>query len=209
MKSHFITRGPPRRPERFVPAQLGPPQLQRQVDVRPGQFVVGLDEDVSWDDLPVTPINPAVYLGRVEEVTREGLVVATLWERPSGREAIATLSVDDDFGRDAPSAGDLLRIRTWVEICEGGETRARSHVKVETQQLSSDERAELKRVRDALERQLEEPDAKSTDEEARETAPPHQQEAKAKIASNEATAEKGTIKTLPSTPRGKRPPDKT
>jgi hypothetical protein len=129
------------------------PHLHRRVDTRPARFVIGLDEDVDWRWLDGTPVNPAFYLGRVEEVTADGSVVTTLWERPSGREAFAPLSLAEHFAGQAPSPGDLLRIWTWMELREDQPPVDHYRIEVETQTLSEEERELLTELVDELKRE--------------------------------------------------------
>jgi len=59
------------------------------LELRPARFVLGLEEPLHWSKLKEAngaPVNGAFYIGRVEEVTDDE-VLATVWERPSGREA--------------------------------------------------------------------------------------------------------------------------
>jgi hypothetical protein len=101
--------------------------------VRPARFVVGLDELVGADEdkaLPPisvksAPLRVANYLGRVEELNETGKITATVWEIPSGREAVTTLSPTDpaiirESFEPPPELGDLLRIWTWVELAQDG-----------------------------------------------------------------------------------------
>jgi len=71
------------------------------------------------------PLHPAIYLGRVEEIGSGGELTATVWETPSGREAVTTLVARDllpvsTVYVERPQIGDLLKIWTWMELREGG-----------------------------------------------------------------------------------------
>lgn len=145
-----------RRTFRHLPRPVRPPGLETQLELRPARFALGLGERVKWHALKEAedaPVNGAYYLGRVEEVVGDE-VLATLWERPSGREASTTLSVKEQLRGEAPAPGSLLRIWTWVELPGNGEQRPRLKVEVERVQLDESERSELL----ALARSLEEPE---------------------------------------------------
>lgn len=141
--SHFVRRVP-RYPVRFLlPTGPKPIGLERRVPVRPARFVVGLDELVDSEEdralppIPVqsAPLRVASYLGRVEEVDPAGALTATVWEIPSGREAITTLSPADSAivgtFEPMPQSGDLLRIWTWIEFPLGGAEEHRVFFKIE------------------------------------------------------------------------------
>lgn len=129
-RSHFVRRVP-LYPERFVPVRAAEAHLERRVPVRPARFVVGLEEpEELWPPevrsvLGGAPLRPAVYLGRVEEIGPGGELTATVWETPSGREAVTTLAARDLLPAPAvhperPQVGDLLKIWTWIELREDG-----------------------------------------------------------------------------------------
>jgi hypothetical protein len=155
-RSSAFVRQLKHRARRFLPGPTRPPSLVTQLPVRPARFPVGLSEPVQWDDLPEAasaPLTPAFYLGRVEETGADGAVVATLWERPSGRELSTTLSVSEHFQGQAPLSGSLLRVWTWVELLEGEDHRAtaRNRVKVSVETPEASEK-ELKQTQHLLER---------------------------------------------------------
>jgi hypothetical protein len=138
------------RARRFLPGPTRSPGLVTRLPVRPARFPVGLGEPVLWPDFQEAqsaPLLPAFYLGRVEEVTSEGMVLATLWERPSGRQMSTQLSVASHFQGTSPVPGDLLRIWTWVEVretAEGqGERIDRTRVMRESPRLENADREEL------------------------------------------------------------------
>jgi hypothetical protein len=135
----------PRYPERFLPEAPGELRLVHQVDVRPGQFAIGLEEPALKEEwLQGEPVQVAQYLGRVEEVSPSGDVTVTLWERPSGREAMSTLDVAKHFKGNWPRAGDLLHVWTWMELLPGDENpHPRIHIDTETRKLGDSERARL------------------------------------------------------------------
>lgn len=114
--------------------------------------MVGVGESVHWSELSgarSAPLCPAFYLGRVEEVMGDE-VLATVWERPSGREASTTLSVRKNLGGQPPPPGSLLRIWTWLELPGGGEQVSRLKVEVEPPRLSEPEREKLREVLESL-----------------------------------------------------------
>jgi hypothetical protein len=130
---------------RHLPRPVRPLGLRTRLDIRPMRFAVGLERPVHWERLAearTAPSQAAFYLGRVREVG-EDTVLALVWEHPSGRESLASLSVQADFGGEAPTPGTLLRIWTWVELPGGGHQQLRRKVEVEPHRLSDEERAEL------------------------------------------------------------------
>jgi len=152
--SRFVRRIP-RYPARFLPTDPRPVSLERRVPVRPARFVVGLDEligseeDQALPPIPVryAPLRVASYLGRVEEIDSAGEITATVWEIPSGREAVTTLSPTDPAVvpgafEPTPQPGDLLRIWTWVELPAEGPEEHRVFFKIEadeTDEAAGDE----------------------------------------------------------------------
>lgn len=126
MKSAF-TRRFLHRARRFLPGPTRAPGLTTRLPIRPARFVVGLAETVRWAEFTPAqsaPLLPSFYLGRVEEVSPAGEVLAVLWERLSGRELTTELSSETHFTvGDRPVAGDLLRLWTWVELREQAEGR--------------------------------------------------------------------------------------
>jgi hypothetical protein len=149
--SKFVSRFQ-HRALRHLPATPRLPGLESRLDLRPARFVVGLRERVHWTELAgarSAPLCPAFYLGRVEEVEEEQ-VLATVWERPSGREATATLSIPKDLGGRRPPLGSLLRIWTWVELPGGGAQVPRLQVEIERPRLSETERQKLRASLDSL-----------------------------------------------------------
>jgi hypothetical protein len=126
--------------------------LETRLDLRPARFVVGVGESVRWTDLVeerAAPVCPAFYLGRVEEVMEDS-VLATIWERPSGREASTTLSVQTQLNGQCPPPGSLLRLWTWLELPGGGEQVSRLKVEVEPPRLDELERQRLRALVETL-----------------------------------------------------------
>jgi len=100
----------------------------RRVAVPPGRFIL-VDPRTSTParEIPpglldpgepgkmVTPINPAVFLGRVEEVDEDGSCLVRVWEVPSGQGGTATVTLQQ-LGNKEVVAGDTLRIYTWIAL---------------------------------------------------------------------------------------------
>jgi hypothetical protein len=161
MGSAFVT-GERYRAWRYPHIPVRPLGLETRLDIRPKRFVVGLGEEEAWKE-PLTarsaPMRRAFYLGRVEEAGRGDEVLATVWECPSGREALATLAVAQDFKGETPTPGSLLRIWTWVELPGHGECTEHREVRVKPPELSAEERQELRAFLDELETHPQEPEA--------------------------------------------------
>ncbi|KFA93010.1 hypothetical protein Q664_12070 [Archangium violaceum Cb vi76] len=114
--------------------------------------MVGVGEPVRWSRLAgahAAPVCPAFYLGRVEEVM-EHEVLATVWERPSGREASVTLSVQEQLKGQRPAPGSLLRLWTWLELPGEGEQVPRLEVVVESSRLDAPGRQRLRELVETL-----------------------------------------------------------
>jgi len=144
------------RADRYLPRPVRAPGLETRLELRPARFALGLGEFFRWDEIDEArnaPVNGAFYLGRVEEVSGDD-VLATVWERPSGREASTTLSVKDNFQGKAPASGNLLRIWTWVELPGQDERVPRLKVEVEEPQLTDTERQELRALAESLEKEV-------------------------------------------------------
>lgn len=144
------------RARRYPPLPVRPLGLETRLDIRPKRFVVGLGEEDAWREPPTArsaPMRRAFYLGRVEEAGPGDEVLATVWECPSGREALATLSVAQDFQGEAPAPGSLLRIWTWLELPEPGRCIERREVQVKPIELSAEEREELRAFLEELKAQ--------------------------------------------------------
>jgi hypothetical protein len=156
--SRFVSRFK-HRARRYLPAATRPPgELYSRLDLRPARFVVGLGEPVRWAALSgadAAPVCPAFYLGRVEEVTEEE-VLATVWERPSGREATTALSIEEQLGGRRPPPGSLLRLWTWVELPGGGEQVPRLEVEVEPPRVEEPERQRLRALVESLKQEVSE-----------------------------------------------------
>lgn len=155
MEHSYFIRSMRFRAFRHLPSRGRPFGLVSQLELRPARFLLGLGERVRWEQLEQArsaPANVAFYLGRVEEVSGDE-VVATVWERPSGREAATVLSVLEHLQGQRPPPGSLLRIWTWVELPGGGQQIPRHAVKVERPHLNEQERSELRKVLDLLEAQ--------------------------------------------------------
>ncbi len=130
---------------RHLPRQVRPLGLRTRLDIRPLRFAVGLDRPVDWArfaGMNEAPSRAAFYLGRVRDVA-EDVVVALLWEYPSGRESLATLSVQADFEGEPPPPGSLLRIWTWVELPGDGGQFPRRKVELQVPVLSDAAQEEL------------------------------------------------------------------
>lgn len=102
------------------------PFLVRRVSLRPGRFVLlnpktGAPdwsapprEQLSSGDV-VAPLNPALYLARIDDVTPEGECFVRIWEVPSGLAGTTVLG--KEVVRDLPvRPGDSLRVYTWIEV---------------------------------------------------------------------------------------------
>lgn len=151
-RSHFISHFQ-FRAKRHLPRPVRPPGLKTRLDIRPMRFPVGLEQltaGVPEVEANAAPANTAFYLGRVKEVG-EDAVLALVWECPSGREALATLSVREDFGGEPPVPGSLLHIWTWVELPGQDVRQPRRKIAVEAPQLSEAEQAELQSFLASLE----------------------------------------------------------
>jgi hypothetical protein len=101
------------------------PFLVRRVSLRPGRFVLlnpktGAPdwsaplEQISSGDV-VAPLNPALYLARVDDVTPEGECFVRIWEVPSGLAGTTTLT-KEVIGDLPIKPGDTLRVYTWIEV---------------------------------------------------------------------------------------------
>lgn len=119
----------------------------RRVAVPPGRFIL-VDPGTATParEIPprlldpgepgemVTPINPAVFLGRVEEIDEHGSCLVRVWEIPSGQAGTATVT-RQQLGYQEVVAGDTLRIYTWialpVEPDADGTRDPRSRIRVE------------------------------------------------------------------------------
>jgi hypothetical protein len=150
---------------RHLPSPGRPLGLVSQLELRPARFLLGLGEKVRWEQLDKArsaPVNVAFYLGRVEEVA-EDEIVATVWERPSGREAATVLSMAKHLpGQRPPPPGSLLRIWTWIELPGGGQQVPGLKVEVERPHLDEQQRAELRKFLDSLKAQAPETDEDET-----------------------------------------------
>jgi hypothetical protein len=89
----------------------------------------------------------------VEEVM-EHEVLATVWERPSGREASVTLSVKDQLKGQRPAPGSLLRLWTWLELPGGDERVPRLKVEVEPPRVDERERQRLRELVETLKHEV-------------------------------------------------------
>lgn len=164
MGHSYFTRSMRFRAFRHLPSRGRPFGLVSQLELRPARFLLGLGERVRWEQLEQArsaPVNVAFYLGRAEEVSGDE-VVATVWERPSGREAATVLSVPEHFQGQPPPPGSLLRIWTWVELPGGGQQIPRHEVKVERPHLNEQQRAELRELLDSLQATAPETDEDET-----------------------------------------------
>lgn len=143
---------------RHLPGPPRPSGLETRLDLRPARFVVGLGEPVQWAGLAGqggAPVCPAFYLGRVEEVVEDEVLV-TVWERPSGREATTALSVEEHLGGRRPPVGSLLRLWTWLELPGEGKQVERLRVEVQPPRLDESERQWLRGVVAELKREASE-----------------------------------------------------
>ena len=158
----WFVRQVPRRPLRFLQLPLPEARLVRKghrPPIRPARFPVGLDLEEAdpvrlpkrvTDRLESAPVKPAFYLGRVEEVDSEGELTVRMWEWPSGRETLASLSADEHLEGPRPRPGDLLHVWTWIELPGSGEVDRRVAVQLEKPRLEEQEREALRRLLDSL-----------------------------------------------------------
>lgn len=142
---------------RHLPGPARPRGLEtHRLELRPARFVVGVGEPVRWSLLAwahAAPVCPAFYLGRVEEVMEDEVLV-TVWERPSGREASVTLSVEKELKGQRPAPGSLLRLWTWLELPGGDERVPRLQVEVESSRLDEPERQRLRALVETLKHEI-------------------------------------------------------
>lgn len=165
-RSWFI-RPLPLRPLRcLVPADARAYLGVRPAPVQPmpARFAVGLAERASagtgalvseleaWALRPAppaaarvtaAPVNLRFYLGRVVELDPDGGVVATLWERPSGREFVAVLDWEAAFGAP-PGPEDELLLWTWVELPGEGRVHERRWLVVRAKPVTSEDQGRLR-----------------------------------------------------------------
>ena len=88
-------------------------------------------------------LDPADYLGRVEEISDGGEITARLWEYPSGCESVVILREEQ---LDEPThPGAALRIWTWMEWPRDAEAgpEPRLYIEVRNKELSDAERTEI------------------------------------------------------------------
>lgn len=148
MTGEFVRRVA-RYPRMFLERPMGGDERSfvRRVAVPPGRFIlVDPGTDAPTRQIPpellkpgepgemVTPINPAVFLGRVEEIGEDGSCLVRVWEVPTGQAGTATVT-RDQLGKKEVVAGDTLRIYTWValpvELDADGERDPRHHMRIE------------------------------------------------------------------------------
>ena len=156
-RSHFVSHFQ-FRAERHLPRPVRPPGMKTRLDIRPMRFPVGLEQLVAGPPetaADAAPVNAAFYLGRVKEVSGDA-VLALIWECPSGREALTTLSVQKDFDGEPPIPGSLLKVWTWVELPGQRVRRLRHKVEVEAPELSEEEEEEIEAFLASLEAKGEE-----------------------------------------------------
>lgn len=99
--------------------------LSRRLAARPGRFLVNNPRSATpdWQIPPdflsrgaiVAPLQPALYLGRVEDLTPDQGCLVRVWEVPSGLTGVANLTREQLVGQDI-AVGDTLRIYTWIEV---------------------------------------------------------------------------------------------
>lgn len=144
---------------RDVPAAAG---MVRRLDARPGRFIL-LNPRTRTPDwqIPaawlspgelVGPLQPAMYLARVEDVTSAGACAVTLWEVPNGLAGTTTLT-PEHLGELRPEVGDTLRVYTWIEVPRAGADGfgpERPRVKVEAPPLAPPDEAMRAALRAAL-----------------------------------------------------------
>ena len=156
-RENFLRDQKPKRyPRRFAPSHEPEPSLARRVPVRPGRFPVGLDDEQRPLYPPphkVTgvPVSTAAYLGRVEEIDREGEVTVRVWERPSGWEGMTTIDPREADFESAPAVGDLLWIWTWIDASKERGEEPRTYVQVEHRDVTDEERERLRALLARLE----------------------------------------------------------
>lgn len=166
LRSWFV-RPVPRHPERFIPDRVEPDEegepdksaFERHVPVEPAPFVVGLDEfaaierhsrrvgipPLSTAEFKHAPFDVERYLGRVAEVSPGGVVIATLWEVPSGRRGTASFSpTDTHFEPELPIVGACVWVWAWSEVTSQGRSETRKLVHVENPKLEDGQRQELR-----------------------------------------------------------------
>lgn len=168
----WFVRSVPRHPGRFIPPRAepeapGPDEsvFARRMPVEPGVFSVGLEAFAEVEDharraglppLPAVdfdsaPFDVERYLGRVEEISASGTVIATLWEVPSGRHGTAAFESDTRFQPEAPRVGALVHVWAWSERSDDGEVKTKNLVRVENRVLTEEERAEFRALLKATE----------------------------------------------------------
>lgn len=131
MSRAFVRRVPhyPRMSLRVREAPAAAGGLVRRLDARPGRFIV-LDPRTGTPDwqIPtawlspgelVGPLQAAMYLARVEDITAARECAVTLWEVPNGLAGTATLTAEH-LGGLIPEVGDTLRVYTWIEVPRAG-----------------------------------------------------------------------------------------
>jgi hypothetical protein len=101
------------------------PSLIRRVGLRPGRFLVRNPRTNAFDwQIPaefvaagdvVAPLQSAVHVALVEDVTPEGNCFVRIWEVPNGLAGTTTLTVDQLRGL-RPRPGDALCVYTWLEV---------------------------------------------------------------------------------------------
>jgi hypothetical protein len=117
------------------------------MEERPARFPVGMKRSLFPPDSAAvhgTPLSVAAYLGRIEEVTDDGAVTVTLWERPNGREGLTVLSTHEHFPDKEPSTGDLLWIWTWIDVSREHGREKRIYMELESRILDDDDRVRLR-----------------------------------------------------------------
>lgn len=139
-----------RYPQVFLRHEEGTPDERsfvRRVAVPPGRFILTdprtdmpareIPRDLLDPGVPgasITPLNPAVYLGRIEEIGDDGSCLVRVWEVPGGQAGTATVT-RQQLGKAEAIVGDTLRIYTWVELPVApdpdGKRNERPHMRIE------------------------------------------------------------------------------
>ena len=101
------------------------------------------------DGFEHAPFDVERYLGRVDEVSGSGRVIASLWEVPSGRHGTACFEAATPFEPEPPRVGALLHVWAWSEQSATGNEETKKLVLVENRTLTEEERARLRAFLDA------------------------------------------------------------
>lgn len=137
-------------PRVFLRHEEGAPDgwsFVRRVAVPPGRFILTdprtdmpareIPRDLLDPGVPgasITPLNPAVHIGRIEEIGDDGSCLVRVWEVPGGQAGSANVTRQQLGGAEVV-VGDTLRIYTWVELPAApdpdGKRNERPHMRIE------------------------------------------------------------------------------